>query len=381
MPPAPTAQYHYDRKHIVYGLAAIFLVYGTMAYFIQSLSIARPRMAADLNGMSLYSWSVCAFVTLIFGKFSDMYGRRVMLVISVIFALLGSVLSAFSPNFVLLIAASSIGALGTGAMMPLVFAVVGDMFPPVERSKWIGLLQIPMGIAALLGPSLGGWFADSLGWRYVFWSTVPLLTLCLILVPIGIPPLASRGVKRNIDVRGSILMTLASSTAIIGISLAGVNYPWASVQIIGLLCISLIFWILFFRTEHGVGEPILDPLVLRNRSFNTVAAASFLSFFGQMAMMMYFPMFMQGVQEISATRSGLIFTPYSVLMAFIGVPAGFVLAKWRRYKWMYIVGFGILTADMFGVIFLTQETPVLWSFKMPSPNVFWVPQWALCFSA
>jgi MFS family permease len=365
MPPEPTAQYEYDRKHKILGLVAIFLVYGTMAYFIQALNIARPKIAADLNGMSLYSWSVSipglvgAFVTLIFGKLSDMYGRRIMLLISVIFALLGSILSVLSTNFVFLIVASSIGALGTGAMMPLVFAVVGDMFPPVERSKWVGLLQIPMGIAALFGPALGGWFADTLGWRYVFWSTVPLLILCLILVPTGIPLPADRSAKRKIDVRGCLLVTSASSTTIIGISLAGVNYPWASMQITGLLGISLIFWILFFRAESAADEPILDPLVLRNRSFNTVAVASFLSFFGQMGMMMYFPMFLQGIQGISATRSGWIFTPYSVLMAFIGVPVGFLLARTRRYKWMYIVSFAILTVDMFSVIFLNEETPII----------------------
>jgi MFS family permease len=359
-------QYEYDRKRLVMGLVAIFLVYGTMAYFIQALNIARPKVAAALDGMSLYAWSVSipglvgAFVTLIFGKLSDMYGRRVMLVIALIFALLGSVLSIFSPNFVFLIIATSIGSVGIGSMMPLVFAVLGDMFPPVERSKWVGLLNIPMGIAALFGPTLGGWFTDNLGWQFFFWSTVPLLILCLILVPVGVAPLANRGIRRRIDVRGCILVTLASSTTIIGISIAGVNYPWASKQILGLLGISLIFWILFFRAEYGVEEPILDPQVLRNRSFSTVAIASFLSFFGQMGMMMYFPMFLQGVQGISATRSGQVFTPYSVLMAFIGIPVGFLLARTRRYKWMYNVGFSILTATMFGIIFFTEKTPLVW---------------------
>jgi MFS family permease len=361
------AQYEYGKKRLVIGLATIFLVYGAMAYFIQALNIARPKIAAALDGMALYDWSVSipglvsAFVTLIFGKLSDMYGRRIMLLIAVSFALLGSILSIFSPNFVFLIAAMAIGSVGIGSMMPLVFAVVGDMFPPVERSKWVGLLNIPMGIAALFGPTLGGWFTDNLGWQYFFWSTVPLLVLCLILVPIGIPPLASRGIKQKIDIRGCILVTLASSTTIIGISIAGAVYPWASIQIIGLLGISLIFWILFFRAEYGVDEPLLDPVVLRNRSFNTVAAASFLSFFCQMGMMMYFPMFLQGVQGISAAQSGQIFTPYAVLMAFIGIPAGFLLARTRRYKWMYNTGFSILAATMFGVIFFTAETPVVLS--------------------
>lgn len=360
-----SVQYVYDRRHLVVGLVSIFLVYFTMAYFLQALNIARPKIAADLGGMDLYAWSVSlpglvgAFVTLIFGKLSDIYGRRIMMLIAVAFALLGSVLCALSPNFVLLVAAICVGSLGTGAMMPLVFSVVGDMFPPVERSKWIGMLQLPMGIAALFGPALGGWFADTLGWRYFFWSTVPLLALCLALVPLGIPAPSGARVKRKIDYAGSVWMVLASSALIIGISLAGGRYAWGSPQIVGLLAVSLGCWVLFFRTEYGAEEPVLDPLVLRNRSFNTVAAASFLSFFGQMAMMMYFPMFLQGVQGIGAARSGWIFTPYSVLMAFIGVPVGFLLARTKRYKWMYVAGYGIVTADMFAVAFLGESTPAL----------------------
>jgi len=218
-----------------------------------------------------------------------------------------------------------------------------------------------MGIAALCGPALGGWFADTMGWQYFFWSTVPLLILCLILVPIGIPPLATRGIKHKIDYSGCLLVTLASGTTIIGVSLGGVTYPWGSAQIIGLFAISLISWVLFFRVEFRAEEPILDPLVLRNRSFNIVALCNFLAFFGQMAMMMYLPMFLQGVQGISATRSGWIFTPYTFLMALVGVPVGFLLAKTRRYKWMYIVGFAILTATMFGVTQFSENTPELYS--------------------
>jgi MFS family permease len=338
-----------------------------MAYFMQALNIARPKIAADLDGMSIYAWSVSiaglvgAFVTLIFGKLSDMYGRRIMLLISITFALAGSILSILSTTFIFFIIATAIGSVGIGAMMPLVFAVVGDMFPPVERSKWVGMLQLPMGIAALFGPALGGWFADTVGWRYFFWSTLPLLILSLILVPFGVPPLAHRGTKPRIDVLGCLLVIVASSTTIIGISLGGVSYPWTSIPIISLLGIALISWILFFLVEYRVEEPILDPLLLRNRCFSTVAVASFLSFFGQMGMMMYFPMFLQGVQGMSATRSGWIFTPYGVLMAFVGVPVGFILARKRRYKRLYIASFGILTATMFGVLLLSDNTPIPFS--------------------
>jgi MFS family permease len=357
------AEYNFSRKQIAVAMVASFAVYGAMSYFIQALTIARPKIAADLNGLPLLAWAVSipslvsAFVTLIFGKFSDIYGRRIMLMVSLIFCLVGTVLSALSPNFIFMIVATVISAFGTGSMMPLVFAVVGDIFPPSQRGKWIGLLNIPTGVFSLIGPTMGGWFVDNLGWRHLYWISLPLLAVCLVTVPIGVPSVISSGVKRKIDVLGSILVAIASSTTIIGLSFAD-KYPWGSPQILGTLGVSLVFWILFFRTESKVEEPILDPLVFRNRSFLTVAVATLLSFFGQMGMMMYFPIFLQGVLEISTTKSGVITTPSGVLMSFIGVPVGFILARGRHFKWMYIAGFGLLTADMFAIIFFTAQTSV-----------------------
>jgi MFS family permease len=361
----PYVQFQYSRKQLILGLIAVFAAFGTMSYFIQTLNIARPRMAADLDGMSLYSYSIsipglaAAFVTLIFGKFSDMYGRRLMLLVSLGFFLAGSILSAVSPTFIFLIAANSIARVGSSAVMMLGYAVLGDMYPPAERSKWVGLLNIPSGIFALFGPTLGGWFVDNLSWRYLYWTVVPLLILCLVLVAKGVPSLVKR-VAHKIDVRGCLLVAVAASTMILGLSFAGSTYAWTSAQVIGLLGVSLIFWTLFFRAESRIVEPVLDPQVLRNRTFMTVAIATMLSFFAQIGMTMYFPMFLQGVQGISATLSGQIITPFSVLFAFTGVPIGFLLARTKRYKWMYIASFGILTADMFGLIFFTAETPVVW---------------------
>jgi MFS family permease len=360
------AEYGFTKRQTAFGLIAIFAVYASMSYFVQTLTIARPKMAADLDGMSLYAWAVSipslvtAFAILVFGKFSDIYGRRIMLLISVIICLVGTVLCAISQTFVFLIVASVICSMGSGAMMPLVFSVVADLFPPSKRSKWIGLLNIPVGICAVFGPTLGGWFVDNLSWRYLYWISLPLLIVCLITIPIGVPSI--RKIDRGkIDVLGCILVAVASSTMIIGLSFAGDKYPWGSVQIIGLLGVSLLFWILFFLAEGRAEEAILDPIVLRNRSFLTIAIAGFFSYFGQMGMMMYFPMFLQGVQSISTTRSGLIITPSSVIMSFIGVPVGFLLARSKHYKWMYVAGFAILTITMFGVIFFSERTSVLFS--------------------
>ena len=362
----PPAGSVYSRRQLILGLVTIFLVYFSVFFFIQTIGIARPRMAADLNGMSIYAWSIsipslaAAFATLLFSKLSDNYGRRVMLLVCMVPYLAGTILSAISPTFVFLIAANTLSRLGSGALAPICFAVLADMFPPAERSKWVGLLNIPGGFLALFGPTLGGWFVDNLSWRHLYWSGVPLLIFCLVMVPIGVPA-ASKRITRKIDVRGSILVALASSATILGFSFAGSTYPWASAQVIALLGVALLFWVLFFRAESRAEEPLMDPQVFRNRTFLTIAVAALFSNFGLAAMMMYFPIFLQGVQGISVMRSGQVITPYSVLMAFVGVPTGFILARAKHYRWMYILGYGLLTAVISGIMFFSADTHVFWS--------------------
>jgi MFS family permease len=365
-PQQQTAESIYTKKQIALGLAAIFLIYTTAFYYIQTIAVARPRMAAELNGMAFYAWLIsipglaAAFVTLIFLKFSDMYGRRLMMLVSLTLFLAGTVLSAISPTFSILIAANTLARLGSGALAPLCLAVLGDVFPPVERSRWVGLLNIPAGIFALVGPTLGGWFVDNLSWRYIYWMGLPLVILCLIAVPMGVPSTAS-SVIRKIDVRGSAFMIVASSATIIALSFAGTIYPWVSVQVFGLLVVALVFWVLFYQAETKAEEPLLDPQVLQNRTFLIVVISGILSNFGLTAMMVYFPLFLQGVQGMSAMRSGQVLTPFGVLMAFVGVPTGFMIARTKRYKRMFVMSYALLTVVMSGTILFNTNTPVAWA--------------------
>ncbi len=362
-------EYPFSKKQITLGLVAIFAVYGTVAFHVQTMMVTRPKIAADLDGLSLYGWSmaipslVMALSTIIFGKFSDMYGRRIMLMISLVTALVGTVMAALSPTFIFLIVATTVAALGAGAKMSLVFAVVGDLFPPSKRGKWVGLLNIPLGVFTLTGPALGGYILEELSWRYLFWMAVPLLVFCLIMVPIGVPKPINRDSSRKIDGKGCVWAALAASTSMIGFSFTS-TYGWLSTPIIGLLGISLVCWIIFLRVESRAKEPVLDPEILSNRTFSTIALATFFSSFGTMGVMMYFPMFLQGVQDISAFHNGLITTPYGVLTAFMGVPVGYMLARSSRFKWMYISGLGIYTVSVFGLIFFNAGTHWLWSFAI-----------------
>jgi len=348
-------------------LTSVFIAYFTSFFVLNSLNVAMPRIAADLNGMSIYAWAISipalasAFVILIFGKLSDMYGRRILLLVSTGLVILGAILCAISQTFVLLIVALGILGMGQGAIPPLCFSVLGDLYAPAERGMWAGLLNISSGITAFIVPTLSGWLVDNMSWRYIFWLVVPLAILTGMVVLYGLPMLAKQEMHK-IDIQGSIYLALATSTMILGFSWAGNTYAWVSVQIIGLLGISAIFWVLFLRVETKAPEPMLDLQVLTNRTFIIASMSALMSFFGLTAIMVYYPLYLQGVQSHSATLSGNVITPLSVLMSLMGIPAGFLIAKTKRYKWMFVGGYAILTIVMFGMVALKADTAIGWGF-------------------
>jgi MFS family permease len=365
MPDAPmdAEQSSAMRKGAFLGLVAVFTTHFASTFYVRGLVVAAPKIAADLDGMDLFAWAIslpalaAVFVVLAFSKLSDMHGRRIMITIALGFFIAGAILAAVSQSFEFNILARVIIGIGQGALAPLCFSVIGDLFPPAERSKWTGMLQIPSGITALLGPTLVGMITDSVSWRYLFWIIVPLLMISGVLVLWGVPSSAKR-TAHKLDIRGTMVLGVAASTMILGFSWAGDVYAWTSYPIVALLGISVITWSIFFWIERRVEEPVLDSQVLMNRTFLTAALAGFLSFFGLISVMMYYPLFLQGVQGVSATMSGQMITPFTVIMAFVGVPTGFLLARTKRYKWMYVTGYAVLTAALFGMLLFDAATPI-----------------------
>jgi MFS family permease len=365
MPDAPmdAEQSSAMRKGAFLGLVAVFTTHFASTFYVRGLVVAAPKIAADLDGMDLFAWAIslpalaAVFVVLAFSKLSDMHGRRIMITIALGFFIAGAIMAAVSQSFEFNILARVIIGIGQGALAPLCFSVIGDLFPPAERSKWTGMLQIPSGITALLGPTLVGMITDSVSWRYLFWIIVPLLMISGVLVLWGVPSSAKR-TAHKLDIRGTMVLGVAASTMILGFSWAGDVYAWTSYPIVALLGISVITWSIFFWIERRVEEPVLDSQVLMNRTFLTAALAGFLSFFGLISVMMYYPLFLQGVQGVSATMSGQMITPFTVIMAFVGVPTGFLLARTKRYKWMYVTGYAVLTAALFGMLLFDAATPI-----------------------
>nr|AGS52832.1 drug resistance transporter, EmrB/QacA subfamily [uncultured bacterium contig00009] len=354
-------------RAVVAGIVTVFLTYFTYSYFFQILLAALPRITADLDGMHLYAWAVSipnlglAFSMLLVGKFSDMFGRRALLIVALSICLIGAAWSALSASYLMLIVSRTFLSIGQGALAPLCFAAFGDMFESGERSKWVGMLNIPSGIFASVGPALGGWFTDALSWRYIFWCGVPLLVLSLLMAVFAMPR-HKLSASPAIDGPGALLAAAASSTLILAFSMAGTMYPWGSPVIIGLFVVSAIFWFWFIRTEAKAKEPILDLRVLKNRVFIIITVAGLLSSFGLAGLMVYYPLLVQGIQGASATENGWIMTPGNFLMYFLGFPAGFILARVRKYKWMFLSGYGLTAAVILFLVSFNASTPLFWGF-------------------
>lgn len=350
------------KRQTTLALIAVFATCFASSYFFRGTSITLPKIAADLSGMRDYSWAIslpalaAAFVTLTFGKLSDMYGRRIMLIISLALYLVGAILASISESFRFFVAARVIISLGQGALTPLAFSVIGDLYSPAERSRWSGLLQIPAGMAALVTPIFVGYLTDVFSWRYFLWVAVLLILISGAYVLIGIPSV-SKKTEHKIDFSGSCILAVASSTMILAFSLTD-RLPWISYPILGLLAVSGMSWGIFLWIEDKADEPILDLQVLKSKTFLIAAISALTSYFALLSVMIYFPLFLQGIQNTSTTLSGLFTTPFSALMSFMGVPTGIMLARTKRYKPMYIIGYAVLTIATFATVAFKQDTPI-----------------------
>ena len=322
-------------------------------------------MIAEFDGMALFSWLIAlpalagAAATLLFGKLSDVYGRRAILLLSITIFSVGLAISAKSTSMAFLVAAQTFMTIGHFPILPLCFAVVGDLFPPSQRAKWTGLLNIPTGLAALLGPILGGVFAESVfGWRGLFWGTIPLILAAGGLVAFALPANAQT-VKPKMDVLGTVVMVAATTTLILGFSWLGTPNRFGALQVL----VSLVAWIAFIQIEKRAEAPILDLQVLFNRTFVTAAVTGLLSYFGIVTITGYSPIFVQEVMEVSPTLSGSMLTPFSTLFTFLGIPVGFLLAKTKKYRWMYNFGYAVVTLALLAMWRFTANTPI-WAYVL-----------------
>jgi EmrB/QacA subfamily drug resistance transporter len=345
-----------SRRRLIAVLGGIMLAMLLSAIDQTVVGTAMPRIIAELNGLEHYAWTftgymLAATVSLpIYGKLSDIYGRKPFFLAGMVLFMAGSALSGLSQDMTQLIVWRGLQGLGAGAMMPIVQAIIGDIFPPIERGKWQGLMMSVFGLATILGPTAGGWITDNLGWRWVFFVNMPVGVLALVAVALTLPGGGSRR-QHRVDYTGAATLIAATVPLLLGFTWAGTQYEWTSLPIVGLFVFSAAMFVTFFLVETRAVEPIINPNLFANRIFAVSALASFLVSVGMFGAIMYLPLFMQGVIGDSATSSGTVLTPMMLSFMISSIVGGQILSRTGRYKFLALAGFAVAA---FGMLLLAR---------------------------
>ena len=334
------------------ALGAVLLVMFSSTLTSTIVSTATPTIVSDLRGLNLYAWVftgymlASAVVVPIAGKLSDIYGRRPFYLIGIGLFLLGSAAAGAARSMEMLIAARCISGLGGGAMMAMATVTIGDIFSPRERGRWMGAVMGVFGLAALVGPTIGGSITDHWGWRWVFYVNLPMGVLAWFVAGVVLPRFRAES-EATIDYLGILLLVLGIVPILLGVTWGGSTYPWNSWQEIGMFAIGGVGLVLFVLAELRARDPLLSPMLFRNAIFTLSVAISFFITLGMYGSITFMPLFLQGVLGQSAQDSGLVLAPMMIPFVLGAMVGGQVMARTGRYKVQGILGLGLGTLGMF----------------------------------
>ncbi|AWB46787.1 MFS transporter [Paenibacillus sp. CAA11] len=322
---------------------------------------AGPRIVGDLGGVELLSWVFTAYLltmavtTPIFGKISDLYGRKPVFVIGSVLFLAGSVMCGLAQGMEQLIIFRAIQGIGAGGLIPVTFTIIGDIYPIEERGKIQGYISSVWGISSLVGPLLGGYVVDSLNWRWVFGFNVPfgLLSLYFILRYFH-EQMERRKVK--IDYAGAVTFTVGVAALLFGLATGGQQFAWNSPILLTVFAVAILMLAAFFIVENKAEEPLVPLRLFRIRDVAYSNVASLLASALLIGLTSYFPLWVQGVLGENATRSGLLLAPMSVCWLVGSVIGGrWIVSRGSRFT--SLIGLLLIAIGAIGLVFVTDGTP------------------------
>ena len=348
-------------------LGAILLALFLFALDQTVVGTALPVIVTDLHGNSLYTWSVTIYLLTatisgpIYGKLSDLFGRRPIVIFAVSLFLISSALAGLSQEMWQFILFRGLQGLGGGAVFPIALAVVADLYTPAERGKYLGFFGAIFGLSSLVGPWIGGVLTDTVGWHWIFFVNVPIGLVSLIILWRLLPAIRRPEAARHIDYVGAAVFALAIAPFLIGLTNKQTG-QWSDPAVGGLILVGLLFGALFVWIESRVPEPIVPLSLFRLRTFTISVAAMFLAAFGFFTAVIFLPRWFQTVAGASATESGYNILPLLAGLIFSAIASGQIVARTGRYK---LLLFGSLTPLGISLFLLTNlrtdtDRPILW---------------------
>lgn len=305
---------------------------------------AMPRIIADLRGFELYAWVTTVYlltetaVIPLAGKLGDMYGRKWISLAGVVIFLLSSWMCGFAPDMWWLIIARGVQGIGAGAIFSSVFTLIADVFPDAaERAKYQGLFFAVFSLSSVIGPIVGGGITDTLGWRWVFYVNVPVGVLSLALLPFVLPNTARNG-NGKIDWLGALTSTVGVVALLLAFTWIGDGQAWNSPLVLGALVLTVVSFALFIPIEQRAADPIIPFDLFRNRTVTAVTAMMFLCSIAMFGIILYTPLFLQGVVGESASTSGAVLIPLVLTMTLVSLVGGQFIARVGRVRPFLIGG-------------------------------------------
>ncbi|GCE15259.1 MDR family MFS transporter [Tengunoibacter tsumagoiensis] len=359
----------YSRKQVLTTMGGLLLALFFIGLDQNITGTAMPHIIGEFHGFDRFTWVSTAFMLTstvmipIYGKLSDLFGRKGIFLTGLSIFLLGSACCGMAQSMDQLILFRAFQGLGAGGIMPVAMATFADLLPPQQRARMQGGMMGIFTFSTILGPVIGGWITDHISWRWVFYINLPFILLVLIGLLLLMPRLRQSHVKARIDFIGAALLILGVVPILLGFSWAGTFFPWLSWQIPSLLGGGVLLLILlgFYEVHLGRsgGEPIIDPSLFKNRVFTISALNIMITFMGMIGSMAFLPLYAQGVLRISATNSGFLLMPMMISAMISSIISGQVASRTGHYKLLAIIGMTIIVAGGGAFLFLdVNSSPI-----------------------
>lgn len=337
------------------------------------VATAMPRIAQDLDGLNLYAWVTTIYLLAstamvpIYGKLSDIYGRKRILMFGIVVFLFASALcgmagepwfgNAFGGGMMQLIVFRGLQGFGGAALTSVAFSIIADIFAPADRGRYQGLFGAVFGIASVIGPLLGGFLTDNVSWRWVFYVNLPIGLIAMYFIATKMPRLAS-GLKPKIDYIGAILVIVFSVPLLLGLTFgADGNYGWTSSLVLGLFATSIVALIAFLFVESRHESPILPLTLFKNPTFAWGVLARFFIGAAFLGAILFLSLYLVNVQGVSATKAGTATIPLTMGLIFGAIMSGQLASRLGYYKMLIIIGLCLMMGGFFLLSTLNADTP------------------------